>query len=93
MNRRLSFRSPVERLTTAFVLCLPLLAGCNNRMEAHPVDPNLARFDSQASQDCLVLGKVSLQGQYANDIHLLNVSASARRLQAGGSPRLTGAKR
>jgi hypothetical protein len=32
-----------ERFAAALVLCLPLLAGCSNKMEAHPVDPNLAR--------------------------------------------------
>ena len=43
MSSYFSLRSFGERFTAALVLCLPLLAGCSNRMEAHPVDPNLAR--------------------------------------------------
>ena len=44
MSSRDSVRSPGERFAAACVLCLPLLAGCgSNRMEAHPVDSNLAR--------------------------------------------------
>jgi hypothetical protein len=44
MSSRFSVHPVRERFTAAFILCLPLLAGCgSNKMEAHPVDPGLAR--------------------------------------------------
>jgi hypothetical protein len=43
MSSAFSFRSFGKWSTAVIVLCLPLLAGCSHKMEAHPVDPNLAR--------------------------------------------------
>src|SRR5262245_48862379 len=43
MSLSFSIRSFGGRFTVACILCVPLLAGCSNRMEAHPVDHDLAR--------------------------------------------------